>query len=63
MGMWMGQECVLAVQLCFYALERRDGEEGFCDAGSKSSDHGPGPGDLAIGVFEEGFVEIECDEA
>jgi hypothetical protein len=52
-----------SVQLCLNAFKGSDGEEGFGDAGAEAGDDGSGSGDLAVGVFEEGFVEVECHEA
>ncbi len=51
------------IQLRFYALERRDCKQGLCDAGAESGNDGSGAGDLAVGIFEEGFVKVEGDEA
>jgi hypothetical protein len=51
------------VQLCLYALKRRDSQYRFCDASAESSDDRSRAGYLAIGVLKEGFVGVKCDEA
>jgi hypothetical protein len=58
-----GRGCALPLQLRFYAFKWRDCQQGFRDTGSETGDDGSWAGDLAIRIFEEGFVGVECDEA
>jgi hypothetical protein len=51
------------VQLCLDTLKRRYRQQRFRDTSSEPGNNGPWARDLAIRVFEEGFVGVECDEA